>query len=77
MKNKTILFVCVLIVLSINLQCNISVCAQIENNEAIVEEGKIDLLGEDITDTDTDDKVIEGTSISSEVDEQEQEYLSN
>lgn len=63
MKNKTILFVCVFIALSISLQCNISVCAQIEeNNENI---------------TNADDEVIEGTSISSDVDDQEQEYLSN
>lgn len=74
MKNKTILFVCVLIILSIGLQCNISVCAQIENNEAIVEE-EFGLLDEDITDA--DGEVIEGTSISSGAYEPEQEYLSN
>ncbi len=66
MKNKINLFVCILIVLLINLQCNISVYAQTENNEATIEEEQnsgIDSPNKSITGDSPE--FIEGTTISS------------
>ena len=42
MKSKTNLFVCVLIALSINLQCNISAYAAEENDITATEEQSLD-----------------------------------
>ncbi|OGI06651.1 MAG: hypothetical protein A3I68_06385 [Candidatus Melainabacteria bacterium RIFCSPLOWO2_02_FULL_35_15] len=64
-----------LIALSISLQCNISVCAQIEeNNKVIVVEEE---NSDNSDNADADAEVIEGTSISSRADDQQEEYLSN